>query len=85
MKNFDAHFSNLNPKKQKNNFGFQGQVVPSRCKSPREQLCIVCMKNFDAHFSNLNPKKQKKIILASKGRWCPAGANRLASNCALCA
>jgi hypothetical protein len=62
MKNFCAHFSNFQHKKQKNNIGSRVQVVADRWKSPREQLCIVCMKNFCVHFSNLNPKKQKKIM-----------------------
>jgi hypothetical protein len=42
-------------------------------------------EKFLRAFFKSQSQKTKKIFLAPEGRWCPAGANRLASDCALCA
>jgi hypothetical protein len=84
MKNFCAHFSNLNPKKQK-------KIWLPRAGGARQvqiasRAIVHCVhEKFLRAFFKSQSKKTKKIILASKGRWCPTGANRLASTFALCA
>jgi hypothetical protein len=44
-----------------------GRDLVGRDKSPREQLCIVCMKNFYAHFSNFSIKTKKSFWLLRTG------------------
>jgi len=60
MKNFCAHFSNLNFTKTKKIMPSHVQILADWHKSRHKHFCIVCMKNFCAHFSNLNFTKQKK-------------------------